>query len=346
MTNTSYHQILENYTGTILTGNLSIIYSKAGHCFLKISLTHTTWEKDSKVLQAIRQKVFIEEQKVPESLEWDEEDKHSDHFIAFSNQNPIACARLTPAAQIGRMAVLKEYRNQGAGTLLLKYILDYISNKGVNNPFLHAQTSAVDFYSKQGFNIEGNVFYEADIEHIRMSLTSAENDMTDEFTMDDFEEVFFVDTPLEHKDVATALICSARNTINIITHDFDPPVFDNNEIENCLIKFAKEHKNSRCRILIHDSNKAIQRGHRIIRLAQNLTSTLEIKKPSKEFEHEQQAFITVDNYGFLHRSIASQYNYRASAGYKEPQKVKELNEYFEKIWEQSVPDPQVRRLYV
>lgn len=126
------------------------------------------WAKDKTQLSRIRQLVFIEEQKVPEEMEWDELDKSSIHFLVTIQNKPIACARLKNDGQIGRMAVLTEYRHQGYGSKLLKFILDIAEKKKIEPLYLHAQVGAIPFYEKMGFVSHGDVFYEANIPHREM----------------------------------------------------------------------------------------------------------------------------------------------------------------------------------
>lgn len=131
------------------------------------------WASDSDSLSQIRQAVFIDEQKVPEELEWDEHDNTSTHFLVTLNNKAVASARLKADGQIGRMAVLKKYRNQGIGSRLLQYVLQYAASHKLAPLYLHAQLDAVPFYEKQGFIARGEVFYEADIPHRAMLKISA-----------------------------------------------------------------------------------------------------------------------------------------------------------------------------
>lgn len=131
------------------------------------------WEDDRAALANIRRSVFIDEQNVPEDLEWDEYDFLSTHFLVTVDGRPIATARLKPDGQIGRMAVLSEYRQQGIGRKLLQYILQHAANRNLKQLYLHAQVEALAFYEKQGFTAHGDVFYEADIPHRAMSKKSA-----------------------------------------------------------------------------------------------------------------------------------------------------------------------------
>jgi len=126
------------------------------------------WENDKTALRAIRNQVFIKQQNVPEDLEWDEFDSTATHFLAMRNNLPIACARLKVDTQIGRMAVLADYRNEGTGTKLLQFVLQTIAEQNIGEVYLHAQVTAMAFYEKHGFIAQGDIFYEAGIPHRAM----------------------------------------------------------------------------------------------------------------------------------------------------------------------------------
>jgi len=133
------------------------------------NIKKTTWKEDKQSLSEVRNKVFIDEQNVPEELEWDEFDKDSIHILATDNNNkPIACGRIKTDGQIGRMAVLKQHRNSGIGTGILKALLKYAEDVGTSNVYLHAQTTAIPFYEKQGFKTCSEIFMDANIPHKTM----------------------------------------------------------------------------------------------------------------------------------------------------------------------------------
>lgn len=117
----------------------------------------------------IRGQVFVDEQHVPSAIEIDHEDRTCRHYLLYINKQPIATLRLieyTDHIHVGRVATLKPYRHQGYATKLLQYIetLDFVKSKGIL--MLGAQKQAVDFYIKLGYEIYGEPFYEAGIEHV------------------------------------------------------------------------------------------------------------------------------------------------------------------------------------
>lgn len=138
----------------------------------QFTVRHVAWTAGRDDLQAIRRKVFIEEQQVPEELEWDAEDEVSSHVLAIAAGGmPIGTARLLRDGHIGRMAVLKEWRGRGVGSALMSLLLDLARASGHEVVRLHAQTHAAGFYAKHGFAVEGGEFMEAGIPHVVMVRT-------------------------------------------------------------------------------------------------------------------------------------------------------------------------------
>lgn len=131
-----------------------------------------SWEEAATALRVVRTAVFIREQQVPEELEWDQFDAVSVHALAVNNAGqPVGTARLLPDGHIGRMAVLKEWRGQGLGSALLTKLLQVLVKRHQFQAQLHAQTSAILFYKKFGFEIVGEEFIEAGIPHVKMTLS-------------------------------------------------------------------------------------------------------------------------------------------------------------------------------
>ena len=143
---------------------------------MSTSITITDWEDARELVKPIRIKVFILEQKVPEELEWDEYDETAWHAVAKSNHQVIGTGRLIinqsnqSTAKIGRMAIDPEFRGKGIGMEVLKALINKGKEKGAQEFILHAQTHAIAFYARQGFEPYGPIFDEAGIPHVEMHL--------------------------------------------------------------------------------------------------------------------------------------------------------------------------------
>ena len=80
-----------------------------------IKVEVVSWNQHRETLRSLRGKVFIEEQGVPQEIEWDDADATATHFLLTENTVALACGRLLPDGKVGRMAVLKEHRGRGLG---------------------------------------------------------------------------------------------------------------------------------------------------------------------------------------------------------------------------------------
>jgi len=131
------------------------------------------WIDDHAQLKNIREKVFIQEQKVTPELEWDGMDEKAIHFLVFKDEEAIGCARaivIKSQMQLGRMAVLKEYRGQGAGSTLIEKAIVTAKLKQLSSIQISAQCNAINFYVKFGFEVMGDTYLDAEILHRDMTL--------------------------------------------------------------------------------------------------------------------------------------------------------------------------------
>ncbi len=126
------------------------------------------WQHHESRLKKIRHQVFVNEQQVPEELEWDEFDPGATHFLVTVNHSDCATARLKQDGQIGRMSVLAAYRNKTIGQQLLDFIIEHARHRKIPCLFLHAQIQVVDFYKKRDFIEQGEIFMDAGIAHRKM----------------------------------------------------------------------------------------------------------------------------------------------------------------------------------
>ncbi|NOR40064.1 MAG: GNAT family N-acetyltransferase [Gammaproteobacteria bacterium] len=134
-------------------------------------LIHTSWQDNKAALGAIRRTVFIEEQQVPEALEYDGLDEACQHvLVTDAEKRPVGCGRIKADGHIGRMAVLKDCRGQGIGSAILTALLDVARQQGGSMAmvYLHAQVAAISFYKKHGLTVNSEVFMDAGIPHRTM----------------------------------------------------------------------------------------------------------------------------------------------------------------------------------
>jgi predicted GNAT family N-acyltransferase len=132
-----------------------------------------SWRDLQELASPLRTEVFVDEQKVPPEMEWDEDDDTALHCVAVNRMGmALATGRLLQHApgvsRIGRMAVKKSMRGSALGRRVLDALMEAARARGDARVVLHAQCSAQGFYQRAGFAPHGAVFEEAGIAHIEM----------------------------------------------------------------------------------------------------------------------------------------------------------------------------------
>ncbi len=132
------------------------------------TITYTELPEDAK---NIRIEIFMKEQGFKN--EFDDIDSIAKHIVCYENKKPIGTCRFFLEEghyTIGRVAVLKEYRNQHIGHYLLKAAQKEIKELGGTTIIVHAQKQAELFYAKLGYKQFGQIDYDEGCPHVWMKL--------------------------------------------------------------------------------------------------------------------------------------------------------------------------------
>ncbi len=142
-----------------------------------VRVVGASWSTDRPGIEAVRRRVFVVEQGVPEHEEWDAADPLSWHTLAVTpKRDAVGTARLDPAGKIGRVAVLPQYRGTGIGGAMVGHLVDLAGTLGLTQVHLNSQSSAIGFYARLGFQADGPEFVEVGIPHRRMYLRIGHRD--------------------------------------------------------------------------------------------------------------------------------------------------------------------------
>lgn len=105
----------------------------------RVRIREASWPADRTPLETVRREVFVKEQNVPRSMEFDGLDSSALHWLALTPEGePVGTLRLLPSGQIGRMAVLCVYRGQGIGSRLLHHAIAAAQAHGWGEVWLNA----------------------------------------------------------------------------------------------------------------------------------------------------------------------------------------------------------------
>jgi len=139
-----------------------------------MTTTLITTENDLQTAFAIPKAVFIEEQQIPASEEYDEFDALDaacEHILVYVNAQPVGTGRLRVVDGYGkleRICILEEYRKYGLGKVIIQTLEKLAQEKGLTKSKLSAQVYAEGFYEKLGYTRTGEEYMDAGIPHILM----------------------------------------------------------------------------------------------------------------------------------------------------------------------------------
>ncbi|MGQ5648986.1 GNAT family N-acetyltransferase [Streptomyces sp. EKR5.2] len=137
---------------------------------------------DREACFTVRKEVFVREQGVPEDIEYDVHDADAVHVLAVRDDGmPLGTGRLLfgeaaaaknggdpSVGSLGRLAVTRAARGLGVGAALVRAIEDAARAHGLTAVDLHAQTHALGFYERLGYEAYGPEFPDAGIPHRSM----------------------------------------------------------------------------------------------------------------------------------------------------------------------------------
>ena len=144
---------------------------------------------------------------------------------------------------------------------------------------------------------------------------------------------------IEHTD---RVLADARRGVNILSHKLDPQVLDRDELATHLARLATRAREARVRILVRDPRDMIERGHRLLRLAQKLPSKVSIRKIGVEPDDTHMGFVTADTSRLVFKNADS--HYAGFVDYQGARQIKALIERFNHCWEHAEDDPNLRQL--
>ncbi|WP_265573053.1 GNAT family N-acetyltransferase [Venatoribacter cucullus] len=294
------------------------------------------WSDHKDALRTVRRRVFIDEQGVPEELEWDSDDASALHFLARDGKRPAGCLRLLSNGTLGRMAVMPEYRGQHIGSQLLRSAEQHYLNEMRGRSLrANVQTQAYYFYWQNGYSPELDFNVDAGITHIRMSKVLGRTlSPSEQFIPGKDSQRYVLNSP-----------CAANGLLQIATQfsvaglavhcaDLQLPVWRDRDTYTRLTAWLRASRRRTMQILIPSEYAGIA-DHPLLQWQQRLSSRVQIQVQSSV----NQNLIVLKPHGYIDiqrgQTIAC-FTDRARA-------AKEL-ELFKELWRSSQMLREGRRL--
>lgn len=298
----------------------------------------TQWQAHKDTLQAIRRRVFIDEQSVPEEMEWDQDDLDAAHFIAYDGQRPMGCARLLQDGTLGRMAVLIEHRGSNVGSLLLRAIEQHAQHTfHLRAIRASVQTRAYTFYRRNHFIADPTFYWDANIAHVAMHKTlGLEPTPSTRYVLgEDYESYHLTE---HHSAAAAGLLHIAlqdRSTrVVLAIADLNEAIWRDQGTRDSILYYLRQSRQRRITILLKEEYAGIA-DHPLIQFSQRLSSRIDVRVHSEINE----SFAIFNPHGYIKLERAG-----VRACFSNRPICLRLTDYVENLWRSSQRMKEGRRL--
>lgn len=152
-----------------------------------------------------------------------------------------------------------------------------------------------------------------------------------------------VSTPSESAAAVDEVLARARYRVDVLSPELDPDLYDRLEVVDALRQVVVVGgRRAHIRILLRDGNAVMRRGHRLARLAQSLTTAIEVRRCADDDAYEETACLIVDR--------SDSINWADGAGHsgqvclETPSVARKTESLFLERWERAQPEPELRKL--
>jgi len=160
--------------------------------------------------------------------------------------------------------------------------------------------------------------------------------------IDDLE--FALGSREQVRSMALTLTQQTRRELLLYTDDLEPDIFDQQAFLDAANDLVRQHQDARIRILLENSRKTVQQGHRLIELSRRRSSQIQIRRPPVQYRNHGKTFLLCDETGYYFRPLASRYE--GTGNFNNPGQAAVHKKLFMEVWDQSQADGEMRRLHL
>lgn len=169
------------------------------------------------------------------------------------------------------------------------------------------------------------------------------------YTFDNYElgrtaDSVTIESREENRLATNRMTQQSRNSIEIISRDLDSQIYDTQDFIDAVRRIVLENYHAKVRIIVLDPAVIIKQSHRLVNLAMDLTSFIEIRKPGIEYTGFNEALLVADDCGYIHRVKSDRYE--ATVNFNDRRTTKYLLDHFNEMWNKSRGDTNMRKLHI
>jgi len=157
-------------------------------------------------------------------------------------------------------------------------------------------------------------------------------------------DLFLLDNCEDFHDYALQLLAKTRRHLAILSRELDPAIFNSNEFVDAVSQLARSSRYAQIQILVKDTKPLVESGHKLVRLAQRLSSKIAIRKLTVEADDKDMGFMLCDSNRLLYKNDEA--IYQGFANFEASVEVKRFRDTFDYLWQYGETDPDLQQLHI
>lgn len=158
------------------------------------------------------------------------------------------------------------------------------------------------------------------------------------------DEKIPLDSSEDHRQATRQMAEQARRSLAIISRDLDPAIYDTAEFVDAVKQLVLLNRFTHVRALVFDPLAIVKRGHRLYELMLHMTSFIEFRVPSFEYDGFNESLFIADESGYILRT--SMDRYEGALNFNDARSARILTKQFNEMWGKAKPDPNLKRVHL
>lgn len=160
----------------------------------------------------------------------------------------------------------------------------------------------------------------------------------------DHKEAVVLTSSADLRRVSLEMVRASRRYLDLISRNLDPAAFDTREFVTAVKAMVTKNPQARVRIIVLQPESLIGVQHRLVDLAQRLTSFIAIRRPGPDYREFNEAMMIGDQRHLIHRKLSDRFD--GHAYFDVPGRAAKQLQAFNELWEYGEPDPNFRQMFL
>ena len=326
-------------------GNIADIVPKVA--LREYDVAETAWSGVAPMVHRLRQDVFVRE--LNGALPDDSEDAASVHFTATDDAgHVVGAARLQADGEISAIAVVQECRRRGIAHGLIESAVSRATRSGYGQLRLTLNAALASLAEACGFapGTDGSWLRDVAIvdprtETPRSKLDGERYSDDNVYRLGDTNRLILLRREEEFRNMVLAMSEQAIQTVRLYTRLLDHKLYDSEDLASLFSELARRNRYTSIQVLLYDPHRVVKNGHRLVELSRRLSSSINIRIVHPDYRQLNHEYLLADSTGVIYRLDYE--TYEGYANFKDITEANRLHREFNRAWDTSLTDPNLRQ---